>query len=46
MEKKYIFAITHSYLLDSYDFHYTRDNIEQSIHERMKILIDIIKKHK
>ena len=43
-ENKKVFGITHSYLLDPFDFHYTRDNIELNIHERMKILIDIINK--
>lgn len=37
-----LFGITHSYLLDPLDIHYKRDNIEQNIYERMKILIKII----
>ena len=45
-ENKKLFAITHSYLLDPFDIHYNRDNIEQNIYDRMKILIDVIKKHK
>ncbi|MBZ9687201.1 hypothetical protein G9F72_012785 [Clostridium estertheticum] len=42
LENKKLFGITHSYLLDSNDFHYKRDNIKLDIHERMNILIDII----
>lgn len=45
-ENKKLFGITHSYLLDPNDFHYKRDNIEPNIHERMKILIDIINKNR
>ncbi len=45
-ENKKLFGITHSYLLDPLDIHYKRDNIEQSIYERMEVLIDIIKKYK
>ncbi|HEY8891094.1 MAG TPA: hypothetical protein VIM70_12645 [Clostridium sp.] len=43
-KKRKVFGITHSYLLDPLDFHYKRDNIQPNIHERMKILIDIINK--
>lgn len=39
-----LFGITHSYLLDSNDFHYKRDNIKPDIHERMNVLIGIINK--
>lgn len=46
LEDKKLFGITHSYLLDPNDFHYKRDKIELSIHERMSILIDIIKKYR
>ncbi|MBU3144240.1 hypothetical protein [Clostridium sp. CF012] len=46
LENKKLFGITHSYLLDSNDFHYKRDNIKLDIHERMSILIDIINKYK
>jgi len=46
MENKKLFAITHSYLLDENDLHYKRDKIEQNIHERMKILINIINRHR
>lgn len=45
-ENKKIFGITHSYLLDPNDFHYKRDKIELNIHERMKILIDIVNKYR
>ncbi|MCB2339405.1 polysaccharide deacetylase family protein [Clostridium estertheticum] len=45
-ENKKLFGITHSYLLDPNDFHYKRDNIKPNIHERMKILIDIINKNR
>jgi len=41
-ENKKLIGITHSYLLDPFDFHYKRDNIQPSIYERMNILIDII----
>lgn len=46
IENKKLFAITHSYLLDPLDVHYKRDNINQSIYERMEIFIDIIKNYK
>ena len=46
MKNKNIFGITHSYLLDPNDFHYKRDNIQPDIHERMKILIDIINNYR
>lgn len=45
-ENKKLFGITHSYLLDSNDFHYKRDKINLDIHERMNILIDIINKNR
>ncbi|MFT5871686.1 MAG: hypothetical protein ACI8WT_000606 [Clostridium sp.] len=45
-ENKNLFGITHSYLLDPNDFHYKRDNIKPDIHERMKILIDIINENR
>lgn len=45
-EKKKLFAITHSYLLDPNDFHYKRDNLELSIHETMNILINIINEYR
>jgi hypothetical protein len=46
LENKKLFGITHSYLLDSNDFHYKRDKINLDIHERMNILIDIINKYR
>ena len=45
-ENKKLFGITHSYLLDSNDFHYKRDNVEPDIYTRMKLLIDIINKYR
>ena len=46
IKNKKLFGITHSYLLDSNDFHYRRDNIQPDIHERMNSLIDIINKYR
>jgi hypothetical protein len=45
-ENKKLFGITHSYLLDPNDFHYKRDNIQPSIYERMRVLIDIMNNNK
>lgn len=39
-------AITHSYLLDSKDFHYKRDNISPDIYTRLNNLLKMIKIYK
>lgn len=42
-ENKLTLGVTHSYLLDSNDFHYERDNLKEDIHSIQKKLIEIIK---
>ena len=39
-------AITHSYMLDSNDFHYERDNIKDDIHKRLEKIIETISEKK
>ena len=39
-------AITHSYMLDSNDFHYERDNIKDDIHIRLEKLLQTIAEKK
>lgn len=34
-------AITHSYMLNPKDFHYARDGIAESVHERLQALIEL-----
>lgn len=46
MDEEKVIATTHSYLLDSNDFHYERDNIKESLYNRVEKLIDIIQLYK
>lgn len=46
LEDKIITAITHSYLFYDKDFHYKRDNIDESIYERLKKILEEIQPYR
>lgn len=43
LDNKKITAITHSYLFYDKDFHYERDNIDESIYERLEKVLEEVK---